>query len=261
MSIISGIVKNAKMIAIGLAMGMKRMEDKSITQLGVDDNNDMIRQHEQNSLTNDLMNGRSNTRVKVYAERFFQIMENADKFANRNKMSFNGNIEDGEISLESTQINESDYYTSREKMLNNIVDTKDNYKLETIIDMKRICNNDREVAMEGKTPTYDCNLRLFSGEDEIILMENTLQSIHIKTIPNSDDLRLLDLFFTFDSNEIEYMNEVIKDSTSFIKFDSISINKGKYKPKIEMYDVVKLFDVSNPTRSKLCYKVICKKVI
>lgn len=263
MGIFTGVIKGAKMIAIGLAIGMKRMEDKSITQLGVDDNNDMIRQHETNSLSNDLMQGRATSRAKVYAERFYQILEGADKFANRNKMIVSGDVnsDKDEIDVSPERIDENVYYANRQAQLDRVLDKTDKYPLESIIDMKRTCTNELEVALQGKNAIYDCNIKLFTGDDELILMENTLQTIHIKTISDKPEkLRLIDMFFTFDDKEISYMNEVVRDPSLFLRFDSISLNKGKYKPKYEMFDVVKIHSVSIPNPNKLCYKVVCKKI-
>jgi hypothetical protein len=261
MGILTGVIKGAKMMAISLALGMKRMEDKSITQLGIDDNNDMVREYGQNSVTNDLFKGNATTRVKVYAERFYQILEGADKFAARNRMNVSGDIENGKGSIVPNMMTEQEYANQRYNQLNSIIDKSDKYPLETVIEMKRTCTNELEVALQGKNAIYDCNIKLFTGDDELILMENTLQSIHIKTMgDNNKNLRLIDMFFTFDDKETGYMNEVIKNPSSFLQFDSISINKGKYKPKYELFDVIKIHGVSIPNPNKLCYKVVCKKI-
>ncbi len=261
MSIFTGLVKGAKMVAISLAIGMKRMEDKSITQLGIDDNNDIIREYGQNSLTNDLFQGNATSRVKVFAERFYQILEGADNYVSKHRMNVTGDITGGSGMLSPNALTEQEYRTKRYNELNYIVDKTDNYPLETVIDMKRTCTNELEVAAMGKNAIYDSNIKLFIGDDEIILMENTLQTIHIKTMgDNNKKMRLIDMFFTFDNKEKAYMNEVIKDPTLFLQFDSISINKGKYKPKYELFDVIKIHSVSIPNPNKLCFKVVCNKI-
>lgn len=246
MTLIKKIIKGVKKTILYSAFALKRTEEKQTTQLGNVEGG-VIRKNESNSILNDWMNGHETQRTKAYKEHFYKVLDKADEVSSRMKMN-----EDGSIGFVSKEERDQKYVLSLDKVL----DKSDSYKVEYTTQFKSNVINSLEIATINAEPIFDNNVKFFSGDDEVLLRDGILQTIHVKII--DDKKRMLDLFFNFGEEDL-YMIDMIKNRPqTILYFDSLIINSGKYREVLNNYKVLSYFGQINPSKGKIIYKIIAE---
>ncbi len=272
MGIFNSIIKQGKRTLLYIALATKKVEDQEITQLGNAEGS-IVRKYERNTFVNDLLNGRNTQRAQEYKKYFYKHLEAMDNVVNTTRFSAGGDInmelkvkevnpetgeetgeeiDNGNFEIKRTRITEEEYLAERNAQIEKKVDKSDNYKIEYVEEYSRVITNHFAMAEKNADPKFETNIRFFNGEDEMLINVDIINAIHVKTI--KDDLKMIDLIFTYTEIYEGLFAEIKNDPTKILSFDSLIVKRGKYKEELNHYIVEGFENIIQPTKDKTIFK-------
>jgi hypothetical protein len=264
MGIFNKIVKQAKRALLYTALATKKVEDQQISQLGSSEGN-VVRKYERNTFVNDLLNGRNTQRAQEYKKFFYKQLEALDKVANTTKYSIGGDInmemkddknDSGSFEIKSSRITEDEFITRRNTELEKKRDKSDDYPIDYVEEYSRVIINNFAMAEKNADPKYETNIRFFIGEDEVLINDDLINGIHVKTI--NDDNKMIDLIFTYTEMYEELFTDVKNDPSIIFSFDSLIVKRGKYAEVLNHYVVEEFDKIIQPYKGKTVFKFRAK---
>ncbi len=227
-----------------MALAGKKVETDNLHRSDQDlfsSSGSISQEKDQNTLLSSFLKGNVTNETKKYAERFYRILEESDKY------SYNGvgHDENGNRVLIREDKNET--FIKRQQQLNSIGDGDNNYGLEYTITNKNIGFLNGEIINNNNgLREILCNR---NGNPRFTI-ENLTESVHIKNIAGNQ--KLLE-FYTLLSNQHPLFKEIVRNPNYLSDFDRIALTKVKYKAETKYYEVLN-YDSMNIWNGKIVLK-------
>lgn len=221
---------------IAASIGSKKAENEILknSQQMLHSGDAIVQKYYSNQVLGDLIEGKLNERTKAFAERFFRLLEESDKYTSSHFDHSTGKV--------VMNVKDDKYQELLLEKLNSLGDKSDNFPLEFSMEVKKFLLNEDYVFKNTK-PEYSYNLLIHRDFQihENKMLENYVYTVHVRTKNNNE--KIVEFYSNIESNKT-FNNELIN-------FEGFALVKSKYRTKTFYYKNNGLYKITNHNGNKV----------